>query len=222
MPRWAEKTLTGWGRVHRATSMVARPERTNDLTRLLQESGDGSLLAHGAGRSYGDAALNGGGRSVLMTRLDRFLAFDPQDGLLVAEAGVTFADTIATFLPRGFLPPVMPGTGFATLGGGLANDVHGKNHHQAGSFGQHLEWFDLRLSDGEVRRVFPESPLFKATVGGVGLTHSPEVGCDPAVAGEGVDLVPHVAKKRQVRAVLNNSFGFGGTNASLVMRAVTD
>lgn len=172
MPIWAQKELSGWGRVLRATSIAARPERVADLERIFADSTNDSLLAYGAGRSYGDAALNSGGRSVLMRRLDRFLAFDPASGRLVAESGASFAEVIATFLPHGYLVPVAPGTGFATLGGGVANDVHGKNHHQAGSLGQHLEWFDLRLPNGDLRRVEParDAALFKATLGGVGLT----------------------------------------------------
>jgi len=172
VPRWATKELAGWGRVWRATSPAARPERVADIQGIFEDVPGESLLAYGAGRSYGDAALNSGGRSVIMRRLDRFLDFDPASAQLVAEAGATFSDVIATFLPRGYMPPVAPGTGFATLGGGIANDVHGKNHHQAGSFGHHLEWFDLRLPGGEVQRVEPErdASLFRATLGGVGLT----------------------------------------------------
>jgi decaprenylphospho-beta-D-ribofuranose 2-oxidase len=172
MPVWASKELSGWGRVLRATSPTARPERIADLERALADVGDDSLLAYGAGRSYGDAALNSMGRSIVMRRLDRFLDFDQASGRLVAEAGATFADVVAVFMPRGFIAPVAPGTGFATLGGGVANDVHGKNHHQAGSLAQHVEWLDLRLPGGELRRVEPRRDvgLFKATVGGVGLT----------------------------------------------------
>ena len=168
MPRWAQKELMGWGRVHRVQTKAARPERAADLAGIVGDAD--SLIAYGAGRSYGDSALNGGGRTVLTSRLDRFLGFDETTGDLDIEAGASFTDVIKTFLPRGFLPPVVPGTGFATLGGGLANDVHGKNHHQAGSFGQHVSRFDLRLPSGELRSVLPGTPLFDATVGGVGLT----------------------------------------------------
>ncbi len=172
MPRWAAKSLTGWGRVLQATSSAARPERIAELEAIFRDTGSSSLIAFGAGRSYGDAALNSSGRTVMMSRLNRFLDFDPSSGKLVAEAGVTFSDVISTFLPRGFMMPVAPGTGFATLGGGVANDVHGKNHHRSGSFGQHVEWFDLRMPTGETRRVEPErdATLFRATFGGVGLT----------------------------------------------------
>ncbi len=172
MPRWADKTLSGWGRVIRSECLAARPERQADLDAIMKDQGAETLLPFGAGRSYGDAALNSGGHAVIMQRLDRFIDFDPQSGMLITEPGVSFADIIKTFLPRGFMPPVAPGTGFATLGGGIANDVHGKNHHQSGSLGQHIDWFDLRLPSGEVRRVEPQrdAALFQATVGGVGLT----------------------------------------------------
>ena len=170
MSRWAERELSGWGRVHRAHCLAARPERQSELAAAFAD--EGTLLAFGAGRSYGDVALNSGGRAVITTRLDRLLSFDRDTGLLVAEPGVTFGALFATLLPLGFAPPVAPGTGFATLGGAVANDVHGKNHHVQGSFGQHLEWLDLRLPSGESRRLTPadDSPLWRATLGGLGLT----------------------------------------------------
>lgn len=170
MSRWAQRELVGWGRVHRARCMAARPERQSELADSFAI--DGSLLAYGAGRSYGDVALNSGGRAVITTRLNRLLEFDRDTGLLVAEPGVGFGELFATFLPLGFAPPVAPGTGFATLGGGVANDVHGKNHHVRGSFERHVEWVDLRLPSGETRRITraDESPLWRATFGGLGLT----------------------------------------------------
>ncbi len=170
MSRWAETNFVGWGRVHQARSLAARPERMGELEAAF--TADGSLLAHGAGRSYGDVALNGAGRTLVTTRLDRLLSFDAATAVLVAEPGVTFADLFKVFVPKGFVPPVAPGTGFATLGGGVANDVHGKNHHVAGSLGEHLEWVDLRMPDGTRRRVHPsdDAPLWRATIGGLGLT----------------------------------------------------
>ena len=137
----------------------------------MAEAGPG-LIAFGAGRSYGDAALNDRGRVILTRRLDRLLDFDPATGLLTAEPGVTFADILHTFLPRGWVAPATPGTAFATLGGAIANDIHGKNHDRAGSFGDHLEWVDLLLPSGEIARASPrERPqLFAATIGGLGLT----------------------------------------------------
>lgn len=172
MPRWVQKRFWGWGRVNFATSMAARPERISDLDRALLDARNETLIAFGAGRSYGDAALNSGGRSIITRRLDRFLEFDRGQALLVAEAGVTFHEVVETALSLGFMPSAVPGTGFATLGGGLACDVHGKNHHQVGSFGQHIEWFDLLMPNAERVRVDRVSHprLFRATLGGMGLT----------------------------------------------------
>src|SRR5262245_48804843 len=170
---WAEIELTGWGRSSRAPVTACRPERASELAlALAQASTPGGIIAHGAGRSYGDAALNSGGMAVLTTRLDRILAFDPETGDVVCEPGVTFRDLVDTFVPQGFMPPTSPGTAFATVGGALANDVHGKNHDRHGSFGNHVHWFDMLLADGAWRRMSPdEDPeLFAATLGGIGLT----------------------------------------------------
>lgn len=170
--RWKRMTLTGWGRSSRAVVDAGRPERVGEARQLLAAVGPEGIIAHGAGRSYGDVALNDGGRVLLTRRLDRILAFDPATGELVAEPGVTFADLLRIFLPRRFLVPVTPGTAFATLGGAVANDVHGKNHDRAGSFGDHVLWLDLLLPSGEIVRVSPQErpELFAATIGGLGLT----------------------------------------------------
>ena len=174
MPRWAELELSGWGRVAHSRSHVARPERAGDWRGILDDpiAQAHGLLVRGAGRSYGDLAQNGGGAVALTERLDRVLSFDDNTGVLVAEAGVTLGDLLRLLLPRGWRPAVLPGTGLATLGGAVANDVHGKNHHGAGSFGHHLLSIDLRLPDGRPLTVTPEQDpdLFRATVGGLGLT----------------------------------------------------
>jgi decaprenylphospho-beta-D-ribofuranose 2-oxidase len=128
------------------------------------------LVVHGAGRSYGDCALNAGGQALLTGRLDRILSFDAHTGIVELEPGVDFRRLLHVFLPRGFLAPVTPGTGFATMGGALANDVHGKNHEIAGSFGQHVTELDLLTPDGQSRLVTPGTDLFRATAGGLGLT----------------------------------------------------
>ena len=162
---WKPTTSTGWGRVLSATADHARPERVSALTALPP------CPALGNQRSYGDACLNSDGQMVDMTRLDRILGFDEGTGLLHAEAGLTIGDLARLFAPKGWLPPVMPGTGFATLGGCIANDVHGKNHHGAGSFGEHLREITL-LQHGKMRKVTPDKTpdLFKATVAGLGQT----------------------------------------------------
>lgn len=169
---WKETKLAGWGRSSQASVQACRPERMAELATAIAAADDKSIIAHGGGRSYGDAALNDGGRVVLTRRLDRILAFDPATGVVTCEPGVTFRDLLDVFLPRGFMAPASPGTAFATIGGAVANDVHGKNHDRHGSFGDHVEWIELLLPDGERRRVSgSEDPaLFAATNGGVGLT----------------------------------------------------
>jgi decaprenylphospho-beta-D-ribofuranose 2-oxidase len=169
---WKTMTLTGWGRTSRAEVAACRPERAPAAIRLLGTRYEHGILAYGKGRSYGDAPLNGGGNVLLTERLNRMVSFDPADGTLVCESGVTFDDLLDAFLPRGFLPPTTPGTAFATIGGAVANDIHGKNHDRVGSFGDHVLWLDLILPSGELVRISPtERPdLFAATIGGIGLT----------------------------------------------------
>jgi decaprenylphospho-beta-D-ribofuranose 2-oxidase len=170
---WAQINLTGWGRTSGGAMTACRPERVSELRERVREGpADGGRIAYGAGRAYGDAALNSQGRVILTRRLNRMLAFDNDSGLLEAEPGVTFNDLLAVFLPRGWLVPATPGTAFATLGGAVANDIHGKNHDRVGSFGDHLTWIDLMLPSGEiVRTTDSERPeLFRATIAGLGLT----------------------------------------------------
>lgn len=131
-----------------------------------------TLLAHGWGRSYGDVALNPG-HTLLHTRhLDRFMAFDPATGVLRAEAGVSLDAILRLVIPQGWFLPVTPGTRFVTLGGAVANDVHGKNHHVMGSFGDHVRALELLRSDGSRRQcsATQHPDWFRATVGGLGLT----------------------------------------------------
>jgi len=161
--RWKEESVTGWGRALRAEAEVARPERLSDLPEKLGP-------AIGGRRSYGDAALNGGGRAIDMTRLDRILSFDPASGKVEVEAGVTIGTLLRVFAPQGWMPAVMPGTGFATVGGAIAMDVHGKNHHHAGSFGGHVTAITLLQEAGEVRITPRNRALWQATIGGLGQT----------------------------------------------------
>lgn len=167
--RWKEVELTGWGRVLKSATQLARPEKETVLTGIL---GDTPCPAVGAGRSYGDAGLVSDGRAIDTSRLDRIIAFDRETGELEAEPGTTIATLLRVLAPLGWMPPVMPGTGFATLGGCIANDVHGKNHHGAGTFGQHVTRIELMLPDGARKAVSPKATpkLFKATVGGLGQT----------------------------------------------------
>jgi decaprenylphospho-beta-D-ribofuranose 2-oxidase len=166
--RWKKVEYTGWGRVHSATSEMARPERASALESTTRQEPAPAL---GMLRSYGDACLNDGGRAIRMTRLDRVISFDDETGLVHVEAGCQIGHLLKIFAPKGWLPPVMPGTGFATVGGGIAMDVHGKNHHGAGSFGEHVTELTLMTPKGPTK-VTPSrnTALFKATVGGLGQT----------------------------------------------------
>lgn len=132
----------------------------------------GPVLAHGNGRSYGDSCLNDGGRLIMARRLDRILAFDRISGLVTCEAGVLLDDLLKLVVPAGWFPPVTPGTCLVTIGGALANDVHGKNHHRAGAFGRHVRAFELVRSDEQRLTCAPDlnGALFAATIGGMGLT----------------------------------------------------
>ncbi len=166
--RWKSTEYRGWGRVRSATGDVARPERSRALDEVLAEATGPAI---GMGRSYGDAGLNSGGRAIDMTRLDRMLGFDPATGVLEVEAGARIGDIARAFAPRRWLPAVMPGTGFATVGGCIAMDVHGKNHHHIGSFCQHVTEITLRQG-AKTLTITPETKgnLFRATAGGLGQT----------------------------------------------------
>jgi FAD/FMN-containing dehydrogenase len=129
-------------------------------------------IAHGAGRSYGDVALNPHGTLWSARGLDRYVRFDATTGLLTAQAGVMLRDIQRTLVPHGWMLPVTPGTQIVTVGGAIANDVHGKNHHAAGSFGHHVRRIRLLRTEGQIRELTPAATpqAFAATVGGLGLT----------------------------------------------------
>ena len=130
----------------------------------------GPMLAYGQGRSYGDSCLNDGGKLLRTAGLDRFISFDRATGLLRCEAGVTLGEILRLVVPRGFFVPVVPGTKHVSVGGAIANDIHGKNHHRAGTFGAHVRRLALLRSDGRLAELDSADPLFRATVGGLGLT----------------------------------------------------
>jgi FAD/FMN-containing dehydrogenase len=159
-------TLESWGR----RFAPGREVLSEDLERITR----GRSLSRGLGRSYGDASLPAPGiREVVGTVLaDRILSFDADTGLMCAEAGLSLREIVRLFLPRGFFVPVTPGTMFVTLGGMVASDVHGKNHHRDGCFGAHVTRLRLRTADDRIvscsRHEHPE--LFRATLGGMGLT----------------------------------------------------
>ena len=160
-----------WGRYPSTPQQGLRPRFDDELPALLQSLPPGSL-AFGNGRSYGDSILAASGRVLDMRQLDRVLAFDRQSGRLHCEAGLLLSDLIRLTLPCGWFPAVTPGTRFVTVGGAVANDVHGKNHHGAGSFGDHVIGLELLRSDGSRRHCSREhhSDWFGATLGGLGLT----------------------------------------------------
>ena len=169
----AQETISGWGNIVKAeNTVVYRPERIVSVEDALRESHNKTLLAIGAGRSYGDVGVNMSGVHVKMERLNRVLYFDDDTSLITVEAGVTIAEITDFAILKQHLPPVVPGTGFCTIGGALANDVHGKNHENAGSFSKYVLSFDLLLPSGQITHITRDNneKLFKATVGGIGLT----------------------------------------------------
>lgn len=170
----ANPQLQSWGRFPKAVNQRAfAPLEISDVSNAIAAGAAASgVLPRGLGRSYGDSCLNENGCLVLSRHLDHLLSFSPDTGHLRCEAGVSFADILEFAVPRGFFLPVTPGTKFITVGGAIANDIHGKNHHGFGNFGQHLICFELIRSDG--RRLIcsrQENPdMFAATIGGLGLT----------------------------------------------------
>ncbi|MCZ6620230.1 MAG: FAD-binding oxidoreductase, partial [Gammaproteobacteria bacterium] len=133
---------------------------------------DTSLLPYGNGRSYGDVCLNNGGTLLVTRAIRRLLDADWERGVVRCQAGMTIGELNSASLPHGWLVPVTPGTQLVTLGGALANDVHGKNHHGAGSFGSHIRCFELLRSDGSTRicSATENAEFFFGTIGGLGLT----------------------------------------------------
>lgn len=161
--------LSGWGRYPVLESRTHRPRSIEALRQLVIS--EPSVIARGNGRAYGDSAINT--TATLETRhLNRMIAFDLRTGQLIAEAGVLLGDIIDAFLPKGWFPLVTPGTKFVSLGGAIASDVHGKNHHIDGSFRSCVDWVDVMGPDGEINRLSPtdDAELFDHTLGGMGLT----------------------------------------------------
>ena len=175
--------LTGWGRTAPTTAQVLSTDDPEVIVRAVAEvaadhtPGRRGVLARGLGRSYGDIAQNGGGLVLDMPALNRIHGIDPAAATVDVDAGVSLDALMRAALPHGLWVPVLPGTRQVTVGGAIGADVHGKNHHSAGSFGDHVASMDLLVADGRVLTLRPEgSPddadasLFWATVGGIGLT----------------------------------------------------
>ena len=170
MPGSQLTPVQSWGRIGAHAHNVLTPNTVAQARAAIARSG--TWLAHGMGRSYGDVALNTGGTLISTRSLDRFVAFDRDSGVLEAEAGVTLEEVIRIALPHGWFLPTTPGTKYVSLGGAIANDVHGKNHHRAGTFGCWVHDLELARSDGSLIACGPEAntAMFRATVGGLGLT----------------------------------------------------
>jgi decaprenylphospho-beta-D-ribofuranose 2-oxidase len=160
--------LAGWGNYPVAESYLLRPSNENDVERGL---GKDRLIARGLGRSYGDQAVNENHYVTLCTHLNCFLAWDPEEGILECEAGVSLEEIISLFGPKGWLPMICPGTKFVTIGGAIANDIHGKAHHIDGSFVNCVLSFTILLADGSIRTASrtENADLFWANFGGLGL-----------------------------------------------------
>ena len=164
--------LSGWGNYPVESCHVSRPETVAALRDVVLSGERQNYISRGLGRAYGDSALNRDQGILLQTGQDRLLAFDAEQGLLTCEAGVSFDEIINVFLPRGWALPTTPGTKFVTVGGAVAADVHGKNHHRDGSFGNFVVNLQLLTAAGQILHCSADEnqDVFWATIGGMGLT----------------------------------------------------
>jgi len=164
------KPVSSWGRLSALPHHAQPISAPQDLKAIAKPARKG--LAYGMGRSYGDSCLNPHGTLWQMADFDNIISFDAQSGKLVCEAGMLLRDIQRLFAPRGFMLPVTPGTQMVTVGGAIANDVHGKNHHKRGSFGDHVLSLSLKRTDGKTRICTPtkNTDWLNATIGGLGLT----------------------------------------------------
>src|ERR1700674_1851059 len=172
--RSEERLLCGWGRTAPSRSAVIRPSRVEEVEDILASNGrsGAGVIARGAGRSYGDAAQNGGGDVLDMTGWDRILSIDRERGLITAQAGATVARLMFALASQGLGLPVVPGTRHVTLAGAIASDIHGKNHHRDGGLARHVVSLSLCTPASGCLELSPEADpeLFYATLGGMGLT----------------------------------------------------
>ncbi|MBV9651579.1 MAG: FAD-binding oxidoreductase [Pseudonocardiales bacterium] len=170
MSEMVVRALTGWGRTAPSTARVLTNPTHESIQRAVRAAGERGVIARGLGRSYGDPAQNAGGLVIDMTGLARIHSLDASTGLATVDAGVSLDALMRAALPLGLWVPVLPGTRQVTVGGAIAADIHGKNHHSAGTFGNHVRSLDLVVADGSIITLTPSDELFWATVGGMGLT----------------------------------------------------
>src|SRR5882757_5213081 len=164
-PTAQRQRLSGFGRTAPTTALVAPITTEADVLAALREPGPRGITARGLGSSYGDPAQNGGGLVLDMTGLDRIHAISLDEGeagsgygTAIVDAGVSLDTLMRAALPFGLWVPVLPGTRQVTVGGAIASDIHGKNHHSAGSFGSHVRSMDLLMADGTIRTITPDGP----------------------------------------------------------------
>lgn len=160
--------LGGWGRYPLIDAKLKSPSSIKELVKEIYKS---NAIARGNGRSYGDSSISKH-NTISMKNFNRMSEFDSKTGLLIVESGVLLSEVIKTFLPRGWFPKVTPGSKYVSVGGMVACDIHGKNHHKDGSFGKYVKWIDIITTDGKIKRCSKKinSELFYWTIGGMGLT----------------------------------------------------
>ena len=201
--------ISGWGCYPKIDAEVNLPRDLLQASALIK--GDGLLIPRGLGRAYGDSSL--ASRVLETTNLQFFHSFDAVSGVLSCDAGVSLFEILKVFVPKGWFIPVSPGTRFVTVGGAIASDVHGKNHHLDGTFGQHVISLQLLLGNGEIVQVSPteNTALFHATCGGMGLTGTILSASFRLVPIKSSEIIETTIKAANLDAVLDGFEQFGAS-----------